>query len=435
MNENMDLKKFLKILKKRYISLILTSMSIIISTILIVIFAMKPTYEATESLLIGVFKNKDLQEIQEITRIVASSTDFIKSPVVLQKVEKKLKTRNIAENITVKNNYNSQIINIIVRNNDPKLAEKLANTVALVARDEMNELLNGEDIKILSGPDASTSLERVDSPLMNIAIGLMVGIFAGIGVSMTREYLDDSVESAFDIETLRLEVLGEIDLIRKKKLKRNLLQSNKKPYKRQFRKLKLTPELVSTEQIRMIRTNIENGHNNCSLIMISSPNLSEQKAIISAKLAVSMAEHGKKVLLVDANLENPTLHQWFNIDNKSGLTNVLLNEESLHIHTHYTYTTGLSLLTTGPIPEDSSIVWSSKNLKNMISNWKLQYDLIIFETRAFLSASDSQILAQYCNDILLVAKKNSTKKQDLIKTKKYLETGNKNILGVIFQVR
>ena len=435
MNENMDLKKFIKILQKRYISLIITSISIIIFTVCIVILAMKPTYEATESLLIGVFKNKDLQETQEITRIVASSTDFIKSPVVLHKVEKELKINNVSENIVVKNNYNSQIINIVVRSNDSKLAEDIANTVALVARDEMNKLLNSEDIKILSGPDSSTSLKRVDSPLLNIAIGLMVGIFAGIGIAMTREYLDDSVESAFDLEALSLTVLGEVDLKRKMKLKGKQLQSNKKSNKKTFRKLKLNPELVSTEQIRIIRTNIENRQKNCSLLLITSPNLSEQKSIISAKLAISMAEKGKKVLLIDANLDNPSLHVWFNLDNKSGFTNVILNDGNLHIHSHYTYTTGLSLLTTGPVLDEPSKVWGSHNLENSIINLKTHYDLIIIESRDFLSASDSQILAKYCNDVLLVVKKNSTTKEAVIKTKKYLEIGNKNILGVIFQVK
>ena len=435
MNENMDLKKFLKILQKRYISITITSISIIIFTVCIVILAIKPTYEATESLLIGVFKNKDLQETQEITRIVASSTDFIKSPVVLHKVEKELKISNVSENIVVKNNYNSQIINIVVRSNDSKLAEDIANTVALVARDEMNKLLNSEDIKILSGPDSSTSLKRVDSPLLNIAIGLMVGIFAGIGIAMTREYLDDSVESEFDLEALRLTVLGEVDLKRKMKLKGKQLQSNKKSNKKTFRKLKLSPELVSTEQIRIIRTNIENRQKNCSLLLITSPNLSEQKSIISAKLAISMAEKGKKVLLIDGNLDNPSLHVWFNLDNKSGFTNVILNDGNLHIHSHYTYTTGLSLLTTGQLLDEPSKVWGSHNLENSITNLKTHYDLIIIESRDFLSASDSQILAKYCNDVLLVVKKNSTTKEDLIKTKKYLETGNKNILGVIFQVK
>jgi len=434
MKENMDLKAFLNIIKKRYISLVLTVVLIFSFTIIMVTYVMEPTYQASESLLVGVFKNKDAQEMQEVTRIVASTSDFIKSPVVLRKVEKELNIKDIAEKIVVTNNYNSQIINITVRSEDPKFAETLAHTVALTTREKMNELLNSEDITLLSGPEESASLERVDSTVMSLAIGLMVSILAGIALAMTREYLDDSVGDIVEIESLHLRALGEVDLKGKKKSKEKSLHLNRKQ-NRKFKMLNLSSDLVSTEQIRVIRTNLQNTHKNCGLMMVNSPNLGEQKSLISAKLAISMAEIGKKVLLVDANLDNPSLHNWFNIDNKTGLTNVILQEESIHLHSNYTYISGLTLLTTGPTLYDNSEVWSSQGIKKLISDWKMRYDLIIFETQAFLVASDSQILSQYCDDIILVLKKNSTKRYEVITTKKTLDAGNKNILGVIYQAR
>lgn len=434
MKENMDLKTFLNILKKRYISLFLTVVIIFSCTIFIVTYVMEPTYQASESLLVGVFKNKDAQEMQEVTRIVASTSDFIKSPVVLRKVEKDLNIKDIAEKIVVSNNYNSQIINITVRSEDPKFAETLAHIVALTTREKMNELLNSEDITLLSGPDESASLKRVDSPVMSVAIGLMVSIFAGITLAMTREYLDDSVGDILEIESLHLRVLGEVDLKGKTKAKEKPLHSNRKQNKK-LKMLNLSSDLVSTEQIRMIRTNLQNTNKNCGLMMVNSPNLGEHKSIISAKLAISMAEIGKKVLLVDANLDNPSLHNWFNIDNKTGLTNLILQDENIHMHSNYTYISGLTLLTTGPTLNDNSEVWASQGIKKLINEWKTRYDLIIFETQAFLVASDSQILSQYCDDIILVLKNNSTKRNDVIRTKKTLEAGNKNIMGVIYQSR
>lgn len=201
-----------------------------------------------------------------------------------------------------------------------------------------------------------------------------------------------------------------------------------------LRKIKLTDDYVSTEQIRMIRTNIENTLSDYpALLMVTSPNIEEQKSLISAKLAISFAEQGKRVLLVDANLKRPSLHRWFGIENEAGLANVVVHGEEVQLYARETFMHGLFLLPAGSSFGNSVEVWQSSKIKHAMSRWGWAYDVIIIEAPAFLAASHSQILADECNGVILVLRENDTKKEDTFLTKQFLERAEKRILGVIYQ--
>lgn len=204
--------------------------------------------------------------------------------------------------------------------------------------------------------------------------------------------------------------------------------------KKIMQKLKLNEESISTEQIRMIRTKIDqSSERKSTLFMLTSPHYEAEKSIISTKLAKSYAEQGKKVLLVDANIRNPSLHYWFQISNESGLTNVILNNEEIQLYYKETMVPGLVVLPAGPSPLNLSDVWVTSKIKDMISKCEAEFEVVIFEAPAFLTASDSQILANHCDGVILVVRANKTKKEDMLKTKEYLERTNNQIVGVIYQ--
>src|SRR4051812_46054066 len=122
--------------------------------------------------------------------------------------------------------------------------------------------------------------------------------------------------------------------------------------------LQLNEDSISTEQIRMIRTNIDQvSDSKMALLMITSPNNEEDRSIISAKLAISFAEQGKRILLVDANIRKPSLNKWFQITNDSGLTNVILNKEEIQLHYRETLVPGLYVLPAGLAPLNLSDIW------------------------------------------------------------------------------
>lgn len=196
----------------------------------------------------------------------------------------------------------------------------------------------------------------------------------------------------------------------------------------------INEESISKEQIRMIQVNIDQKLDSHSTsIMLTSPTDDGEKSIISSKLAISFAEQGKKVLLVDANLRNPSIHNWFQLRNQSGLTNIIVNEEEIQHHIKETLFPGLFVLPTGPNPLNLSDLWVTSKIKEMVRKVQLEYDVVIFEAPPFLTVSESQILVNQCDGVILVVKANKTKKADVLKTKDYLEKTSNIILGVIYQ--
>jgi protein-tyrosine kinase len=192
--------------------------------------------------------------------------------------------------------------------------------------------------------------------------------------------------------------------------------------------------LLSSEQIRMIRMNVENALKTDSFIlMVTSPNKDEDKAEISSKLAIAFSEQKKRVLLVDANLRNPSIHVLFDADNYKGLANAVSQGKKIQMYTRNTFIENLSILPAGPVLENTPDVFISRNLQEALSGWTEEFDVIIIEAPAFLERSDTQIVAEHCDGVILVVKANKTKKEKIIKTKSYLERAKKSIVGVIYQ--
>ncbi|MGF6954131.1 capsular polysaccharide biosynthesis protein [Neobacillus sp. B4I6] len=228
MDERMDLKKFLRIIRKRIVTIILTVICVSLLTVGLSLFLLKPTYEATENILIGKLTKEEgnYSDTQELSMLLASTIDFIKSPIVLNSVKKELNINDdeLEKKIVVQNNRNSQIINVVVRDHDLESTKKLAHTIAKTSVNKMYELFNVKDIKLLSDTDGDPSIKIVGSLSLNVAIGAVIGIFLGVGLAMFREYWDDSIKDVKEIEGIvGLPVLGQINL---KNSKRKFMNKN-----------------------------------------------------------------------------------------------------------------------------------------------------------------------------------------------------------------
>ncbi|WP_226086880.1 YveK family protein [Mesobacillus sp. S13] len=232
MDEKTDLKKFFSIINRRKWTVIITLFCVLIMTVIGSFFLIKPTYEATQNIVVGKFKKEEgyYGETQEVYMLLASTKDFIKSPTVLNAVQKELKFKDkkLDEKIVVQNNKDSQIISVIVRDHDPERTQLISETIVRTTVQKMKSLFEISDLKVLTAIDGSSEVERVGSNALNIAIGGLIGLFMGIGVAMIREYLDDSIKSMDEIEAfLGLPVLGSINLKNDMKRKKHRSVDNR----------------------------------------------------------------------------------------------------------------------------------------------------------------------------------------------------------------
>ena len=197
------------------------------------------------------------------------------------------------------------------------------------------------------------------------------------------------------------------------------------------------PKSPVAEQFRNIRTNIEFAavDTNIQSLMVTSANPSEGKTTTTGNIAVVFAQQGKRVLLVDADLRKPAMHQMFQVDNIFGLTNILTHSEILEKCVQTTNVENLYFLPCGPIPPNPAELLGSRVMTEFLGQVSNMYDLVIFDLPPILPVSDAQIMANQCDASLLVVRSAQTEKEAALKAKTLLESAKGKLLGVVLNDR
>lgn len=209
---------------------------------------------------------------------------------------------------------------------------------------------------------------------------------------------------------------------RKKKSRRGLAQISVLHHK----------SLVA-EQYRTIRTNIEFSSVQTHLrsILVTSSVPGEGKSFSAANLAAVFAQQEKKVLLVDADLRKPTIHETYQLENVQGLTNVLVGNASLGETVQKTLIDNLYVLTSGPTPPNPAELLSSKAMGELIQEMYSRYSLVIFDSPPLLAVADGQILANQTDGSVLVVLSGKTKMDTVQKAKDALQQSKAKLLGAL----
>lgn len=195
-----------------------------------------------------------------------------------------------------------------------------------------------------------------------------------------------------------------------------------------------SPQSISAEQFRAIRTNIEFAQIDRKLknLLISSSIPAEGKSTVSANLAIVMAQTEKRVLIVDADMRKPTLHRTFKLDNKEGLSTLIANPElKFNQVVQHNAELGLYLLPCGPIPPNPSELLGSARMAAIMNELNQYFDLVIYDTPPITAVSDPQILASRVDGVLLVASYGYVRREEVRQAKEILDNVNANILGYV----
>ncbi|WP_313892933.1 CpsD/CapB family tyrosine-protein kinase [Psychrobacillus sp.] len=193
------------------------------------------------------------------------------------------------------------------------------------------------------------------------------------------------------------------------------------------------PKSIVSEQFRTVRANIKFAMKDkqLSTLLFTSTSIGEGKSTAAANIAIALAQEGKKVLLVDADLRKPTMHYTFNTPISPGLTNLLMSQWNLGSIIKDSETKGLWIITCGPIPSNPAELLGSNSMEAFIRDVKDRYDIVIFDAPPVLSVADAQILSEKCDGTILVISSGTTEKGNAIKAKEALLASRANILGTI----
>jgi succinoglycan biosynthesis transport protein ExoP len=252
-----------------------------------------------------------------------------------------------------------------------------------------------------------------------LLMGLLLGLVLGAGAVVLRESLDRQVAEPEDVgRALALPVLGAVP--------------SEDPQR--LLPMRSAPHSARAEAYRAVLANLPFLNNAADLpqsVMITGSSSGEGVSTLAANLAVALARGGRRVLLVDANLRNPRLHEIFDVPSGPGLAEVLAGQIAAEDATHLLDGGSLSVMTAGALPEDPVERLTSARATQVLAHLGKECDVVVFDTPPVLPMADALFLVRHVSAAVLTARVGATKKDDLRRAGDALYQVRAPLVGVV----
>ncbi|MEA5616713.1 polysaccharide biosynthesis tyrosine autokinase [Cronbergia sp. UHCC 0137] len=313
------------------------------------------------------------------------------------------------------------------------------------SRERLEELLKAEQQLRQELSKGGFNWEIVEEPQQgimispnlkqNLLLGAVVGLILGGIAAYIREASDDSVHTTAELEKqFSLPLLGTTPKLPPAKSRESMI---KLPFGKPEVLAPWTIQVLQSpprwESLDLIYKNIELLNNGSDLksLMVTSALADDSKSAFSLGLAMSAARLHKKVLLIDANLRDPSLHKQLNLPNEQGLSTLLANDVSLpnQVGVQYSGSSYIDILTAGPIPVDPANLLSSPRMIQLMAGFEENYDLVIIDAPAVLGLVDAMLTASSCRSVVMVASIGRVTRTQLTQATAMLS--KLNLIGVV----
>jgi succinoglycan biosynthesis transport protein ExoP len=290
----------------------------------------------------------------------------------------------------------------------------------------------GFDWQILEAPQKGIYMGS--GRILRLAGGIVLGPVLGIVAALILELLNDSIYQPNELQRLtNLRLLGIVPKLPPAGGKRKRLPL---PAFRGTKTLMMShsaiASLPSHETLDMAYQNIQilKSPIPYKSLMVTSALHGEGKSTLTLGLAVSAARMHQRVLIIDANLREPSLHKHLDLSNEWGLSLLILDETNPPFKDYIQpIHPAIDVLTAGPLPEDTLKLLSSRRMKELLEVFEESYDLILVDAPPLLGTVDARILATLCNAIVLVARMGQVTRAEVRQATEILE--KLNLVGII----
>jgi polysaccharide biosynthesis transport protein len=279
--------------------------------------------------------------------------------------------------------------------------------------------------------------------IQNILISLLLGLLGGVGLVLFLDYINNKIDSVEDIDRyLRLPALGVIPVFDQPKA-RKLLGGGEEEESRELVRIddasngsviltQVEANSSIAESYRQLRTSLllsSAGHAPRTLLVTSSQP-AEGKTTTSVNTAISLAQTGAAVLIVDADLRRPRVHKIFNLKNNAGLCNYLAGDCDLASLIQIALP-NLYVLPVGPLPPNPAELLGSSKMKGVIETLAANFDYVVIDSPPVSSFADSLILSALVEGVIIVVRSGFTPREMAQRTKAHLQSVGAKILGVV----
>jgi polysaccharide biosynthesis transport protein len=301
--------------------------------------------------------------------------------------------------------------------------------------------LQSSNIRVVD-PAMIPSFPSRPAKARNVALAFLVGLVGGIGLAILREYMDNTVKTPDDVETLaRLPSLAVVPAFEDSKHEGRRTKSLKEAIGNgHSRHVELVaqhlPKSQMSEAFRALRTALllSQAGRPPQVILVTSALPREGKTTAAANLAVTLAQLGDRTLLIDADLRKPGVGRLLNMNGGkyAGLSSYLAGVSSLDLVTvQHPSVPNLSAIPTGPLPPNPADLLSSHRLADAIAQLRDKFKFIVIDTPPVMAATDAVILSVQADGVLLVVRSGETPKEAFTRTRDLLVSVKCRLLGVV----
>ncbi|MDV6298605.1 polysaccharide biosynthesis tyrosine autokinase [Dietzia maris] len=433
----MDLRDLLSVLRARWIVIVAATL---IGAILALGMSLltPPSYQAKVQFYVTVAGGDSAaaayqgslgaqQRMQSYAALV-KSTDITQQVVDIAGAD--LAPSQVAGQTTATADAKTVLLNVAVTDADPQRALQLAEGFGEVLPEAINRLETPD-----GGGPALAKLTVVNPPALptspiapkteqNVAIGLVLGLLAGIGTALLINAFDRRVKSSEQLESIAgRPVVGSI------------------PFRKAEDKERGAEHIVpfreghspAAESFRRLRTNLQflNVDNPPRIFVLTSSVATEGKSETAINLSLALAESGNRVLLIEADLRRPLVVSYMSMPDKVGLTNILSGQAKFSDVVQETRHDGVDLLACGPLPPNPSELLASDMARHLIEELRSNYDYVIIDSPPLLPVTDGALLARITDGALLVVRSHRTTADQVAQAVDNLAKADATLLGIV----
>jgi capsular exopolysaccharide synthesis family protein len=312
-----------------------------------------------------------------------------------------------------------------VENNQKLLDETVAKLKEMSA---LNDDVSRTKVQIIE--PASNGLHVGPFLLKTLIQGAFVGGLLGVSIAFVIDRADRRVATTDQMRS----VFGQgfaasIPRMGSKDLRVAEVASHVSPAVQVFHR----PKSHIAERFRTVRTSLffAEKTNNVRVVQITSPHQGDGKTTVAANLAVAIAQAGKRVILIDADLRRPAVFRAMGIDNSRGLAQVLgedANPDDVILETDIP---GLHVMPTGGTPHNPSELFTTTKFDELLNTLKVEYDYVLVDTPPLLVVSDARIVATRVDGVVVVMQLGHSRMQELVACRDELAAVDASVLGVV----
>jgi len=273
--------------------------------------------------------------------------------------------------------------------------------------------------------------------MLNISVSLMVGILLGCVLALFNEYLDNSVKTPEEVEQLvslpALGIIPSVASVNGRSAQRVLPGPDSKASTSDLATI-VHPQSVVSEAYRALRTSIllSTSKHPPQVILITSGQPREGKTTTALNLAITLAQRGDRVVLIDSDLRRPRVHRAFQMTNQVGLSSYLAGAATIdQIVKPVSRLPNLFVITAGPTPPNPAELLSSEPVNALFDELRRQFDFVVLDSPPAITVADAMILAAHADGVIIVAHGGVTTRDSLRHARKLLSAANARMLGVV----